>query len=479
MSRILDRKGERMDRLQKILAQAGVASRRGAEELITDGKVTVNGKVVTELGTKVDPLKDKITVDGRKITKQEPKTYILLNKPAGYVSTVKDPHGRPKVTDLLKGVKERVYPVGRLDAETEGLLLLTNDGDLAFGLTHPKHGVEKTYLAHVVGIPDGKKLRILRDGVRLDDGVTSPALVRRLTVIDGNALLEIKIHEGKNRQVRRMCETLGHPIMKLQRTEVGGLTLQGVPLGTYRRLTDEEIASLEKKLPKLKRPSTAWGVTQITETSENVSPQAQTRQSTVKPRTTYKDKAPWQGKKPGEDQYTAKPRRTGKDQAPWQGKKPGEGEYTPKPRNTGKEQAPWQGKKPGEEPYTPKPRNTGKDQAPWQGKKPGEGQYTSKPRTTGKEQAPWQGKKSGEGQFSSKPRNTGKDQAPWQAKKPGEDQFTSKPRTTGKEQAPWQGKKPGEDQYTSKPRKTGKNHAPWQAQKPSTKPTFGKKTGKR
>ncbi len=241
-----------MDRLQKVLAQAGVASRRGAEELIVQGKVTVNGKPVTELGTKVDPEKDSISVDGKKIKRREPKLYLLLNKPAGYVTTLRDPQGRRKVTDLLKGIKTRVYPVGRLDYETEGLLLLTNDGELAYGLTHPKHGVEKTYLAQVVGVPDPKKMRLLREGVRLEDGVTAPAQVRRLAIIEGNALLELKIHEGRNRQVRRMCGAIGHPVIKLQRTGLGGLSLEGVALGAYRRLTEQEVAGLINKLPKSK-----------------------------------------------------------------------------------------------------------------------------------------------------------------------------------------------------------------------------------
>jgi len=235
-----------LERLQKVLAQAGVSSRRKAEELIVAGKVKVNGKVVTLLGTKVDPEKDKILVEGKPVTGLEKKVYVLLNKPTGYVTTVKDPEGRPTVVRLLKGIKERVYPVGRLDYETEGLLLLTNDGQLAFALTHPKHGVEKVYLAQVVGVPGPDQLGKLRRGIRLADGITAPAKVRRLAIMEGNALLELKIHEGKNRQIRRMCESLGHPVMKLQRIALGSLTLEGVATGSYRRLSPQEISELFK-----------------------------------------------------------------------------------------------------------------------------------------------------------------------------------------------------------------------------------------
>ncbi|HEX3014887.1 MAG TPA: pseudouridine synthase [Desulfobacteria bacterium] len=232
------------ERLQKTLAQAGVASRRHAEELILAGKVSVNGRKVTELGTKVNPYSDEIRVEGKKIAKRENKVYLLLNKPAGYVSTVRDPQGRRTVVDLVKGIKERVYPVGRLDYETEGLLLMTNDGDFAYALTHPKHQVEKTYLALVVGVPQFDQIKTLRRGIRLADGLTAPAKVNRVSVIEGNALLEIKIHEGRNRQVRRMCEAIGHPVMKLHRTALAGLGLEEVPLGAYRHLSGEEVAEL-------------------------------------------------------------------------------------------------------------------------------------------------------------------------------------------------------------------------------------------
>lgn len=239
-------------RLQKYLAEAGIASRRKAEELITAGKVKVNGKIITELGTKIEPGKDKVYFDGQLVKQQEKKVYMLLNKPSGYVTTMKDPQGRKIVTQLLKGVKERVYPVGRLDYETEGLLLMTNDGDLSYALTHPKHGFLKTYHALVIGIPSQDKLMSIRKGLLLEDGLTSPAQVRILSKIGGNSLLEIQIHEGRNRQVRRMCEKIGHPVMSLKRTQLGFLTLEGIESGQYRFLTKEELEKLKKLEVKAK-----------------------------------------------------------------------------------------------------------------------------------------------------------------------------------------------------------------------------------
>jgi len=234
------------ERLQKVLANHGVASRRACEQLIKDGKVKVNGKVITELGTKVNPQKDKIYVEGKVLAKQEDKIYILLHKPVGYVSTVNDEKSRRIVLDLIKGVKERVYPVGRLDYDTEGLLLLTNDGDLTFALTHPKHQVDKTYLAWVEGIPSQVLLDKLADGVDLEDGRTAPAKVKLMDRQEGHSLLEIIIHEGRNRQVRRMCEFIGHPVTGLQRARFGFLTLEGVGKGKFRYLTKAEIRQLKE-----------------------------------------------------------------------------------------------------------------------------------------------------------------------------------------------------------------------------------------
>ncbi|MDQ0285699.1 23S rRNA pseudouridine2605 synthase/16S rRNA pseudouridine516 synthase [Desulfofundulus luciae] len=236
-----------MERLQKVMARAGVASRRHCEELIAAGMVKVNGQVVTRLGTRVDPEKDTIEVAGRVLPRQpQEKVYILLNKPRGYVTTVKDPQGRPKVMDLLRGIKLRVYPVGRLDYDSEGLLLLTNDGELAFALTHPRHQVPKTYLVLVKGLPGNDKLDRMAGGLVLEDGPTAPAKVRLVGKKNGNAFLEITIHEGKKRLVRRMCAHIGHPVLRLKRIRIGSLTLKGLKPGRYRFLTREEIRQLRQ-----------------------------------------------------------------------------------------------------------------------------------------------------------------------------------------------------------------------------------------
>lgn len=229
------------ERLQKVLAQAGVASRRHCEEIMLKGKVKVNGKVITELGTKVDVLKDVVEVNGKIIPPPEQKVYYLLNKPRGYVTTMKDERGRKTVVELLEGIRQRVYPVGRLDYDSEGLLLLTNDGALTQALTHPKHRVKKTYLARVEGIPEPAKLQTLAKGIELEDGPTAPADVRLAGIRDNRALLEISIHEGRNRQVRRMCEHIGHPVVRLQRTQVGPLVLDGLKPGQFRTLSKKEL----------------------------------------------------------------------------------------------------------------------------------------------------------------------------------------------------------------------------------------------
>jgi 23S rRNA pseudouridine2605 synthase len=233
-------------RLQKVMAQAGVASRRHSEELIQAGRVTVNGRVVTELGTKVIPGRDIIEVDGRPLGRPEQLVYILLNKPKGYVTTLYDPQGRPKVIDLLEGeVAERVYPVGRLDYDTEGLLLLTNDGELANALMHPAKQVKKTYIAKVRGVPSNAKLRMLETGIQLEDGPTAPAEVKLVDVKPPNtATVSIRIHEGRNRQVRRMFEAIGHEVIHLRRTTLGPLHLKDLPLGAWRFLTEWEVYDL-------------------------------------------------------------------------------------------------------------------------------------------------------------------------------------------------------------------------------------------
>jgi len=233
-----------LERLQKILSRAGVASRREAETIITAGRVAVNGAVVTELGSKADPDKDRITLDGKPVRPKTERVYLLLYKPAGYVTTLKDPEGRPTVTDLLKGVGERVYPVGRLDYNTEGLLLLTNDGDWANRLAHPRHEVEKEYLVKVRGRVTPDQVRRLADGVELDDGTTAPARVRIVHESERNSRLTITIHEGRYRQVRRMCEAVNLAVASLKRTRYGFLDLGDLRPGECRRLTPQEVKQL-------------------------------------------------------------------------------------------------------------------------------------------------------------------------------------------------------------------------------------------
>jgi pseudouridine synthase len=234
-------------RLQKILSQAGVASRRAAEKLIAEGRVTLNGKTVLEMGTKADADTDDIRVDGRRLHAPERKRYILLNKPAGVVSTRSDPQRRRTVIDLLHGVREYVYPVGRLDYETEGLLLLTNDGDLAARLTHPRHGVERSYEARVAGMPDADALRQLREGIPLDGHRTLPAEATLLNDRRGQreGVVQLTIREGRNRQVRRMLEAVGHPVRELARTRIGPLTDRRLKVGTWRDLTAAEVTTLQ------------------------------------------------------------------------------------------------------------------------------------------------------------------------------------------------------------------------------------------
>ncbi len=242
-----------MERLQKVLAQAGVASRRSCEQLIVQGRVRVNGVVVYELGTKVDPGVDDITVDQQPI-RREQKIYLLLYKPTGVITSLHDPQGRTVVSDLLSGVKERVYPVGRLDYDTSGLLLLTNDGDLANRLAHPSYEIDKVYRAMVKGQPSAEKIKRLAAGIRLEDGMTAPGEARLLEVnqAKNRALLELTIHEGRNRQVRRMCEAIGHPVISLERIRIGFLTLDGLKKGSFRHLTETEVKRLQTSLMEKK-----------------------------------------------------------------------------------------------------------------------------------------------------------------------------------------------------------------------------------
>jgi 23S rRNA pseudouridine2605 synthase len=237
-----------VERLQKILSQAGVASRRASEQLMLDGRVTVNGATVRELGTKADPVHDEIRVDGRRIKVVDRHRYLLLNKPRGYVTTRSDPQRRPTVIDLLTGIREYVYPVGRLDFESEGLLILTNDGDLAARLTHPSHGVARVYEARVLGVPDEHDLDRLSRGLVVDGRRTQPADVTLMPVRRGaaEATLVLTVREGRNRQVRKMCDAIGHPVNHLRRTAIGPIRDPKLKPGTWRDLRDDEVALLRK-----------------------------------------------------------------------------------------------------------------------------------------------------------------------------------------------------------------------------------------
>jgi pseudouridine synthase len=242
------------ERLQKALAHAGVASRRAAEDLIREGRVEVNGKIVTKLGTSVDAAVDTIRVDGKPLRKPAVEVYLMLHKPRGYVTTLRDPEGRPTVLDLLPSRGARVFPVGRLDYQTEGLLLLTNDGELAAQLMHPRHGVEKTYLAKVRGNPESAELKRLADGIVLDGRRTLPARARVIRRAP-NAWLQLGIREGRKHQVRRMLAAIGHPVMKLRRVGYGGLTLGRLPVGSYRSLSAAELATLRRAAREVAAPA--------------------------------------------------------------------------------------------------------------------------------------------------------------------------------------------------------------------------------
>lgn len=238
-------------RLQKFLADAGIASRRKSEELIIAGKVEMNGKVVTELGTKINPQVDKVTYNGKLVENVEEKVYILLNKPIGYVTTAKDQFNRDTVLNLVK-VKERVVPCGRLDMYTSGALILTNDGDFVYKITHPKHEISKTYTVTLKGIVKDEEVQNLKKGVEIDDNgtpyITKPAIVKILKTDTekGISRLEITIHEGKNRQVRKMCESVGRKVLALHRTKIGDISVKDLKIGTWKYLKKFEIERLIK-----------------------------------------------------------------------------------------------------------------------------------------------------------------------------------------------------------------------------------------
>lgn len=236
------------ERLQKYLARAGVASRRKAEELILQGKIKVNHQTITELGTKINPLKDKVEYQGKVVKWQDEKIYILLNKPIGYVTTAKDQFNRDSVLDLVK-VKPRIVPVGRLDMYTSGALILTNDGDFVYKITHPKHEIEKTYTVTLKGIVQKEAVEQLKKGVKIEEYTTRPAKVKILKTEEEKkqSRLEITIHEGKNRQVRKMCETVGYKVLALHRSKIANIGVKDLPLGKWRYLRKEEIQNLQGK----------------------------------------------------------------------------------------------------------------------------------------------------------------------------------------------------------------------------------------
>ena len=231
-------------RLQKVLASAGVASRRASEILIAEGRVEVNGKVVVEQGRRVDPERDTIRVDGSRIPPPRHHQYLVLNKPRGVVSTMEDPEGRRSLSEFLPRKSQRLFHVGRLDTDTEGLILLTNDGEFAHRLAHPSYEVPKTYLAEVAGRVDPRTIRRLEKGVRLDDGPVTPDRVRLVAATDSQSMLTVTLHEGRNRIVRRMMDSVGHPVNRLARTGIGPVRLGQLKVGTARELTREELGAL-------------------------------------------------------------------------------------------------------------------------------------------------------------------------------------------------------------------------------------------
>ncbi|HXG58280.1 MAG TPA: pseudouridine synthase [Thermoanaerobaculia bacterium] len=248
------------ERLQKIIAHAGFASRREAETMIREGRVTVNGRVVRELGTRADPDRDHIKVDGKLITRSEPHRYILLYKPKQVMTTVDDPQGRPTVLQLVRGVRERIYPVGRLDFHSEGLVLLTNDGDLAFKVSHPKHGSVKTYHVKVRGVPDDRLIEKLQRGITIEGKRTLPCEITRMKTTGkgedaGNSWFEVRLREGRTQQIRKMFQAVGHPVSKLKRVAIGPITDPKLLPGDWRELTKQEV----KMLATLKEPKAAKG----------------------------------------------------------------------------------------------------------------------------------------------------------------------------------------------------------------------------
>jgi len=279
-----------LTRLQKILSTAGIASRRAAETLIAQGRVSVNGATVLELGSKADPEVDDIRVDGRRVKPAARRRYFLLNKPKGFISTRSDPQKRPTVIDILArhGITDYVYPVGRLDYESEGLLILTSDGDLAAQLTHPSHGVAREYEVRVLGVPDEHEVQRIARGVVVDGRRTAPADVQVIKVLESpngrvETLLSMVIHEGRNRQVRKMCDAIGHPVARLRRVSIGPIADERLRPGDFRELSPQEVAALRKVAGQAPRvsptESPAPGTKPAAGTRAAVSPRARRSRS--------------------------------------------------------------------------------------------------------------------------------------------------------------------------------------------------------
>lgn len=240
-------------RINKYIASAGIASRRKAETLILDGRIRVNGQIVYDLGHQVDEKNDVVEFDGKKICLENEKLiYIILNKPEGYITSSKDQFARKDVMELVSDIKERIYPVGRLDYETSGLLLMTNDGDLTYKITHPKHEFDKTYIASVKGIPTDEELKRFENGLEIEDYITSKANISVLKTDHKKnySVCKVSIHEGRNRQVRKMFYAIDHPVMNLKRVAMGNININNVEIGKYRHLTDREVAYLKKATKK-------------------------------------------------------------------------------------------------------------------------------------------------------------------------------------------------------------------------------------
>jgi pseudouridine synthase len=235
-------------RLNKFLAQAGVASRREVDKMIEEGKIKVNGRVVRTLGTKIDDETDRVELGGKRVKKEEKMVYLMLNKPPGYLVTLKDPFQRPTIKELLPSIKERIYPVGRLDYDSEGLLLLTNDGELAHRLTHPRYRVPKNYVVEVKGVPDSSAISRLEKGIIIDEKKTAPAKIARLSGGLKKTLLRIEIHEGRKREVKRMFGAVGHRVLQLKRVGFGGMRLSQLQTGKWRFLTKREVDALKSQV---------------------------------------------------------------------------------------------------------------------------------------------------------------------------------------------------------------------------------------